>query len=145
MSAGGSTGTQRRSRLALAGLLAGAGTAHVVAPTPFEQIIPRWLPGGPRLLNRLATAAELGSAALLTTRRTARVGGVLAFGTLAGVWIANVHAALRGGYRALPGWLGGPTAAWLRVPLQVPLLWWAASVARRPDPDRTHRPTKDQA
>jgi uncharacterized membrane protein len=145
VSAGGSTGAATRSRLALAGLLAITGSAHVLAPTPFEQIIPRWLPGSPRLLNRLATAAELGSAALLTTRRTGRVGGVLACCTFAGVWIANVHAALQGGYRALPGWLGGPTAAWLRVPLQVPLLWWAASVARRTDPDRTDRPTKDQA
>jgi uncharacterized membrane protein len=125
----------RRSRWLLAALLLAAGAAHVAVPTTFERIIPRWLPGGPRVLNRLATAAELGSAALLASDGTARAGGTLAFVTLTGVWIANVLAAVDGGYRGLPGWLGGSAAAWLRVPLQVPLLWWAATIALRPPDD----------
>ena len=139
----GSTGV--RSRLLLAALLTVTGVAHVLFPGPFERIVPRWLPGSPRALNQLAAVAELGSAALLSTGRTARAGGLLAVVTLAGVWIANIHAARQGGYRALPGWLGGPTVAWLRVPLQLPLLWWAASIARRTDIDRRpHRPSEDQ-
>lgn len=130
-------GRAARPRWLLAGLLTVTGLSHVVFPLPFERIIPQWLPGAPRTLNLLATAAELGAAALLTNRRTARAGGILAFVTFAGVWIANVQAAVDGGYRGLPGWLGGPAAAWLRVPLQVPLLWWAASVVRHADPPAT--------
>jgi uncharacterized membrane protein len=122
-----------RSRLLLATLLAMTGVSHVAWPQPFERLVPRWLPGSPAAWNRLATAAELGSAALLAYRRTARLGGVGAFATVAGVWVANIQAALDGGYRALPGHLGGRTVAWVRVPLQVPLLWWAATIARRLD------------
>lgn len=134
-----------RARLLLAAMFAITGLAHVVLPEPFERTIPRWVPGSPRLLNQVATAAELGSATLLSTRRTARAGGLLAVATLAGVWVANIHVALQGGYRALPGWLGGPVAAWVRVPLQLPLLWWAARVTRRADVDRRpHRPLEDQ-
>lgn len=125
----------RRSRWLLAALLATAGVAHVVFPAAFERIIPRWLPGGPPLLNQVAAAAELGSAALLASGHTARAGGMLAFVTLASVWIANVQAAVDGGYRGLPGWLGGQAAAWARVPAQVPLLWWAATIARRSPDD----------
>lgn len=123
-----------RSRLLLAALLTTTGAAHIVAPAGFERLVPLWLPGTPRAWNRLATAAELGSAALLAAHRTARSGGVLAFATIAGVWVANVQAALDGGYGGLPGWLGTAAAAWVRVPLQLPLLWWAARIAQRPPP-----------
>lgn len=114
-----STDTRRRarwSRWLLAALLTATGLAHVALPEAFERAIPRWLPGGPQLLNRLATVAELGSATLLVSHETARTGGALAFVTLAGVWIATVQAAVDGGYRGLPGWLGGPAVAWIRIP-----------------------------
>ncbi|CAN5914330.1 hypothetical protein BH23ACT10_BH23ACT10_16860 [soil metagenome] len=133
-------GSGTASRLLLAALLAASGAAHIAIPGAFERLIPRWLPGEPALWNQVATAAELGSAALLATGRTARAGGLLAFATFACVWVANVQAALDGGYRELPGWLSTGTAAWLRVPLQLPLLWWAATIARRtPDDPRGTR------
>ena len=131
------TGTSDRSRLVLAAFLAATGVSHIVWPTPFERLIPRWLPGSPLVWNQVATAAELGSAALLAFRRSARLGGIAAFATFAGVWVANVQAALDGGYRAFPGWPGSEAVAWVRVPLQVPLLWWAARIARRPDEPET--------
>jgi hypothetical protein len=31
------------------------------------------------------------------------------------------------------GWLGSGAVAWVGVLLQVPLLWWAATIARRLD------------
>jgi uncharacterized membrane protein len=132
MSVGTDTWLRARwSRWLLAALLTATGLAHVALPDAFERIVPRWLPGSPEHLNQLATAAELGSAALLATPRTARAGGALAFATLAGVWIANVQAAVDGGYRGLPGRLGGPAVAWARVPLQPPLPWWSATSACR--------------
>lgn len=127
----------RRSRLLLAGFLATTGLAHIAFPDPFERLIPRWLPGEPERWNYAATTAELGSAALLATRRTARAGGLLAFVTFAAVWVANVQAALDGGYRGLPGWWASEAAAWIRVPLQLPLLWWSAAIARRLPEDRS--------
>jgi uncharacterized membrane protein len=128
-----SDGTPTRARLLLAAFLTATGVSHIVWPTPFERLIPRWVPGSAVAWNRIATAAELGSAGLLAVRRTARLGGIAAFVTFAGVWVANIQAALDGGYRALPGRLGGAAVAWVRVPLQVPLLWWAATIARRSD------------
>lgn len=127
----------RRSHLALAALLTGTGTAHVVAPAAFERIIPHWLPGSARAWNRAATAAELASAALLASPRTRRLGGASALCTLAAVWVANVQVAVDGGYRDLPGWSGSASAAWLRVPLQVPLLWWSWTIWRRTGPGRS--------
>lgn len=132
--------TRRRlSRRLLAALLATTGVTHLVAPEPFERLIPGWLPGPAPLWNDVATVAELGSAILLVPDRTARVGGATAVATLTGVWVANIQAALDGGYRGLPGWLGTATAAWVRVPLQLPLLWWAGTSARRAphDPEDT--------
>lgn len=122
---------QRLSRYALAGGLAAMTVLHLVRPRAFEAMIPDWLPGDPAPWNLAATAAEGTSAVLLARGETARLGGAAAFATFLGVWVANVQAAVDGGYRGVPGWLGSPEAAWLRVPLQLPLLWWAARIARR--------------
>lgn len=122
---------QRRSRYVLAGGLAAMTVLHLVQPRPFEAMIPDWVPGDPTAWNLAATAAEGTSALLLARADTARLGGIAAFATFLGVWVANIDAAIEGGYRGAPGWLGSPEAAWLRVPLQLPLLWWSARIARR--------------
>ena len=121
---------RRASRLALAALFSVTGTAHVVAPGPFEHIVPGWLPGSAPAWNRAATVAELTCALLLAGRRTSHAGGAAATATLAAVWVANVQAAVDGGYDMLPGPLGSRGVAWIRVPLQLPLLWWAWTLWR---------------
>ena len=126
----GETRGRRRSRFALAGLLTTTGAAHLVIPRAFERLVPGWVPGSPGVVNLLATAAELGSAALLLRRGTARAGGWAALFTFAVVWVANIDAAFGDGTPGVPGWLGSREAAWLRVPLQLPLLWWAWTLAR---------------
>ena len=115
----------------MAALLTGMGVAHLVARESFEALIPAWVPGDPALVNYAATAAELGSAALLAGRRTARFGGAAAFATFAVVWVANLQHAVDGGVPGLRGFAGSPQAAWLRAPLQLPLLWWAWRIWRR--------------
>ena len=123
---------RRASRLILAAALGGMGVAHLVARPAFESLIPDWLPGSPALWNYAATAAELGSAGLLARRKTARAGGFAAFGTFAVVWVANLQHAVDGGVPNLSGFLGSSTAAWIRAPLQLPLLWWTWRIAHPP-------------
>jgi uncharacterized membrane protein len=121
---------RRRTRRGLAALLGGAAALHVVAPTPFERMVPRWLPGSRSAWNLGSAAAEGISAALLASRRTSRLGGVVAASTLTVVFVANVQAVVDGGMRGLPGWLATRRAAILRLPLQVPLVWWSWRLAR---------------
>ena len=123
------TSGERTSRLVMAGFLGGMGVLHLVARPTFEALIPSWLPGSPAGWNYASTAAELGSAALLARRSTARVGGMAAFATFAVVWVANLQHAVDGGVPGLRGPLGSPTVAWIRAPLQLPLLWWAWRIA----------------
>ncbi len=121
----------RVRRYGLAALLGGMAVLHVVRPEPFEAIIPDWVPGDPAVVNLLATAAEGGSALLMANRRTARLGGWAALATFLGVYPANIQMALDG--TPLPGTEGfaaSRTALWLRLPLQLPLLWWSWRTAR---------------
>lgn len=103
---------------------------HLATPTPFERMVPRWLPGRRSAWNLGSAAAEAVSAVLLTSRRTSRLGGMMAAGTFTVVFVANVQAVVDGGMRGLPGWLATREAAVLRLPLQLPLVWWSWRVAR---------------
>ena len=124
----------RASRLVMAGALGTMGVLHLIARPTFEAMIPDWLPGDPALWNYAATAAEMGSAALLARESTARAGGMAAFATFAVVWVANLQHVVQGGiYPDAAGLLGNPVVTWVRAPLQVPLLWWAWRIARSPD------------
>lgn len=121
---------RRRTRLGLASLLGGAAVLHVAAPTPFERMVPRWLPGPRSAWNLGSAAAEAASAALLASRRTSRLGGMAATSTFTVVFVANVQAVVDGGMRGLPGWWATREAALLRLPLQLPLIWWSWRLAQ---------------
>ncbi|MGH9066410.1 MAG: DoxX family protein [Acidimicrobiales bacterium] len=109
----------------MASLLVGMGTLHFLRPGPFVRIVPRVI-GRPRLAVYLSGAAELASGALLLAPRTRRVGGLAAAATMAAVFPANVQMALDAGPPRRPYALG----AWLRLPLQVPLVGWALAQSR---------------
>jgi uncharacterized membrane protein len=111
-------------RWALAALFVVAGTLHFIVPAPYIRIMPPALPH-PALLVAISGAAEIcGGLGLLLplTRRAAAIGLAL---LLLAVLPANWHMAVVG-YSGIPGW-----ALWLRIPLQLPLLWWALLYARR--------------
>lgn len=134
-SAGGGTATvettgQRRSRLALAALMVAAGCLHFLAPDAYARIVPRRL-GDARLIVHLSGVAEVAAGALLVSERTRRVGGWCTAAVLVAVFPANVQMALDGGLTGAGGALGSPVVAWLRLPLQAPLLVWALRHARR--------------
>ncbi|MGI8576165.1 MAG: DoxX family protein [Egibacteraceae bacterium] len=117
------------SRLALAAVMVAAGVTHFVSPEPYMRIVPRVLPG-PRALVYASGVAELVAAGLLGNARTRRLGGWWTAGLLVAVFPANVQMALDGGLSGAGGLLGSAVVAWLRLPLQLPLIGWAYSLTR---------------
>lgn len=104
--------------------MTGAGTLHFAVPAAYDRLVPKWL-GEPRLWTLASGAAEVASGALLAWPRTRRAGAWAVVAVLVGVFPANVQVALDGGLPGASGLLASPVAAWLRLPLQVPLVLWA--------------------
>jgi len=115
---------------ALAVFMVGAGLGHFLAPRAYEQIVPHLLQD-PGFWVLLSGAVEIGCGAMVAVPRTRRAGAWLSAGLLIAVFPANVRMALDGGLAGRPFPLGSPVVAWLRLPLQVPLVWWAGRVATR--------------
>jgi len=115
---------------ALAAAMAAAGLSHFLVPRSYEQIVPHVL-GAPGAWVRASGGVELGCAVLLVCRRTRRIGGWLTAAVLVAVFPANVQMARDGGLAGHGFPLGSPVVAWLRLPLQLPLVVWARAVARR--------------
>ena len=107
-----------RSRLRFAGGLFFMGILHFVLPKQFEKAVPSWFPD-PKAAVALSGVAELGSGALLAIPKTRKAGGWLATATLVAVYPAKVQMAIdatRAGSKPAAG------AAWLRLPLQFPMI-----------------------
>lgn len=117
--------TDNRSALALAALLAGAGITHFASPRFYDAIVPRSMPGQPRMWTYASGAAELAVAAAVLHPLTRRKGGLAAAVLFAAVFPANVQMAA--------DWRSRPVAqralAYARLPLQAPLVWWGLKVA----------------
>ncbi|MFI6038603.1 hypothetical protein ACIBBD_31615 [Streptomyces sp. NPDC051315] len=114
-----------RSPLLLAGLLAGAGIAHFAAPRTFDAIVPRALPGSARTWTYASGVAELALAAGVALPRTRKAAALATAAFFVGVFPANVKMAVDWRHRPTPL----KAAAIGRLPLQVPLVLWARSVA----------------
>ncbi len=98
-----------------------AGALHFVATPVYLRIMPPYLPSA-RLLVLVSGACELlGGVGLLfpATQKFAALGLVA---LLIAVMPANVQMALDHAtkWRNIPEWL-----LWARLPLQIPLIWWA--------------------
>jgi uncharacterized membrane protein len=112
--------------------MVGAGTLHFAIPSSYARIVPRVVgPDGARALVLTSGAAEILAGVLLAVPRTRRLGAALTAGLLMAVFPANVQMALDGGIPGEGFPLGSPVVAWLRLPLQIPLVWWALVHARR--------------
>lgn len=110
----------------LAGLLTATGTLHFLTPKPYAQIVPDQLPAHYGLVYA-SGVAELACAAGLAVPRTRRVAGWATAALFVAVFPANVTMALDSGAKS--GLY--QSVAWARLPLQVPLIAWAVSIARR--------------
>jgi uncharacterized membrane protein len=106
-------------------LFIAAGTLHFTRPAIFRAIVPPAL-GHAAELVALSGAAEFAGGIGLLVPATRRAAGFGLVALLIAVWPANWYmAADAGRYAALaPAW-----ALWLRVPLQLPLIWWVVSAA----------------
>lgn len=108
---------------ALAVLLLTTGTLHFTSPAAVESIVPGFL-GRPDLWVAASGVAELACALGLVVRRTRRLAGWACAVLFVVVFPANVTMAVD----SLQG-RGSVLVAWLRLPLQVPLVLWALYVA----------------
>jgi uncharacterized membrane protein len=105
-----------------------AGSLHFSVPGVYERAIPAFL-GPPRPWIYASGAAELAAGALLTSTRTRRAGAWWTATILVLIFPANVKMAVDGRITD-SGMLATPAAAWARLPLQVPLVWWAWRLTR---------------
>lgn len=103
-----------------------AGMLHFLKPKWYEAIMPDYLPAH-RELVYASGVAEAASGLAVLHPRTRRFGGLLLMATLIGVYPANIHMALNpDDYPNIP-----PSALWARLPLQIPMIIWAWTMARQ--------------
>jgi uncharacterized membrane protein len=104
-----------------------AGVLHFLFSAPCMRIIPPFLPWHLELLWISGAAEICGGLGLLLpqTRRAAGYGLAL---LLIAVFPANVYMAIA--HLPFPGLMGERWVQWLRLPLQIPLIWWALRYTR---------------
>lgn len=110
-----------------------SGIVHLLRPGVFTPLVPDVLPA-PRLLVYVSGVAELLCACGLVWRRTRRLAGWASAGLLVAIFPGNVTMAVE----AWLSWRGGDASGTyaagtlIRLPLQLPLIWWALRVTRAP-------------
>lgn len=107
--------------------MSGAGALHFVVPDPYRRIVPAPLRIHAGAVVAVSGVCEIGCAALLAIPRTRRFGAFATAAVLIAVFPANVQMALDSRDASAVR----RTAAWLRLPLQAPLILWALSHRRR--------------
>jgi uncharacterized membrane protein len=116
-------------RLLMGALYIGAGAMHFVLTKAYMRVMPPYLPAH-RELVLLSGAAEIagGVGVLVPQTRRAAAWGLVAL--LVAVMPANIYMVqTHGQFPGIPLW-----ALWARLPLQVLLILWAWSYARRKVP-----------
>ncbi|QMV19248.1 DoxX family membrane protein [Granulicella sp. 5B5] len=110
----------RAGRLSMGLLFLISGTSHFLFSQTYQRIIPPFLPD-PHTIVLLSGLAEIagGLGVILPGRRRAAAWGLACM--LVAVFPANIYMAIHPElFPQIPGWL-----LWFRLPLQVPLIWWA--------------------
>lgn len=113
----------------MAAMLFGIGTLHLLAPKPFDSIIPVELPGMPRFYTCASGVAELGVAAALAAPQTRKAGAAAAVTLYLAVWPGN--------FNMCRLWFNDPAKsrpmraiAVARLPLQIPMIVNAVKIYR---------------
>jgi len=116
-----------RSEKLLAAFLLGAGIMHFVNPGFFDAIVPPWVPGSERAATYASGVAEMLVGAGILVARTRRAALWSAAALFIAVYPANLYMAWDWRDRDLADRL----VAYGRLPLQIPMVWWAVAAARR--------------
>jgi len=95
----------------------------------YQRIVPEML-GNAGVWVSVSGAAQVVGGVLLAAPRTRSLGAWWVACVLVLVFPANVQMAVDGGLEGARWPLGSPVAAWLRLPLQIPLVLWAVQEAR---------------
>lgn len=110
-----------------AGLLATffivAGANHFANPTPYQSMMPAYLPAPKELIEISGVAEVLGGLGVLNSGTRVFAGWGLIM-LLIAVFPANLNAALHG----WPGVSLAPWILWLRLPFQLLFIWWVYGV-----------------
>lgn len=116
----------KAGRIAMGLMYLGAGITHWLATRTFSAIVPDYLPAHRQIVLISGAAEMAGGLGVLipATRRPAAWGLVL---LLIAVFPANLWMAQHPErFRQIPEWM-----LWARLPLQLPLIWWAWRYTRR--------------
>ena len=105
-----------------------AGIMHFVIPESYMKIMPGFLPF-PRALVLISGALEIAGGLGLLLERTRRVAAFGLVALLLAVWPANVQMLLNAREHDAAGWI--QLLQWMRLPLQIPLIWWTWRMTRR--------------
>ncbi len=110
------------ARVLLAVIFIAAGSLHFTIPGVYVKIMPPYLPWHLALVYISGAAEILGGLGLLVPETRHAAGwGLVAL--LIAVMPANLYMATS--HMAAPGIMGQNWAQWLRLPLQLPLIYWA--------------------
>jgi uncharacterized membrane protein len=115
-------------------LLLGAGIGHFLFPAPLDSIVPKVLPGDPRLYTYLSGVAEIAIGLALLSKpslklfgKSLRLWGALgAFALFIAVYPANINMAIDWSDRGFPDAL----IAYVRLPFQFYFLYAAWKLAK---------------
>lgn len=114
----------------LAGIFAAAGVMHFITPNIFISIVPRWLPSwlpSARTLVYVSGVLEILGAIGLLLPSTRVLAAYALIALLIAVFPANIQMLLDARARDAADWW--IAALWIRLPLQLVLIWWVWRVA----------------
>ncbi len=126
----------RLSPYAAAALFTSAGVMHFAKPDFFEAIVPDWFPSA-TAANQVSGAAEIVLGLGMIAPQTRRISALGLIALTIAVFPANVDMAVNqvevkpvdGKMTRSVGTSNGPQN-WIRLPMQLPLLWWLWSESR---------------
>jgi len=121
---------RRRAPFVVAAAFSASGVVHLLHPVTFTRVVPTFLPAKTALVY-VSGVAELACAAGLWRRD--RWAGLAAAALLLAIWPANLQMAINAQRGDV---LATKVEDWIRLPLQIPLIWCALQSGRRRRPSR---------
>ncbi len=122
--------SRSRAAVALAVVLVGSASLHFLTPATFDALVPERLPGSARFWTLASGVVEAGVGAAVAVPRTRGLGGLAAAALFVAVFPANIKMAIDWSDRSTVE----QVIAYVRLPLQIPLVLWGLKVWRNARP-----------